>query len=263
MLDPSGSFLRRISSRNAEINDNILSLQRDVRGNLWAGSLASGLYCLAPDGRIRQYTNHAGDTASISSGNILLLCPLNAMKLDLFSCISYEFKTPLSVISTLQDSVLPPSDGDAGSDPAIFRRNIERLDFLVNQLLDFRNIESRNVSVSIRKYDLVPFLSNIYETFVPLYNRKQITHSFHSDVESLPMLFDAAKMEMLLGNLLGNSFKSVQPGGESSLKLSFDGRQAVIELFNSGSCLTEEQRQAISNPTTRRDCPTAASGWRW
>ena len=247
MLDPSGSFLRRISSRNAEINDNILSLQRDVRGNLWAGSLASGLYCLAPDGRIRQYTNHAGDTASISSGNILLLCPLNAMKLDLFSCISYEFKTPLSVISTLQDSVLPPSDGDAGSDPAIFRRNIE----------------SRNVSVSIRKYDLVPFLSNIYETFVPLYNRKQITHSFHSDVESLPMLFDAAKMEMLLGNLLGNSFKSVQPGGESSLKLSFDGRQAVIELFNSGSCLTEEQRQAISNPTTRRDCPTAASGWRW
>ncbi len=623
VLDPSGSFLRRISSRNAEINDNILSLQRDVRGNLWAGSLASGLYCLAPDGRIRQYTNHAGDTASISSGNILLLCPLNAdtlfvatekgidiyryatdsfesvckrgkeefafydaqihgdkvwfinfcsvlcydrrqrrieefqvpetetrpymqcgwvdggcclwlgttkgdvwrfeegrftpavqnhpqinggiagmrgdaagnlwlaagndlfrldtagvlrrfslakgmginefnvrsgyvgregeicfgttnglvcfwpaklesdlrqqptlfisglklfnkpveiggdvlkfpvndtheitlahkqtfltfevsvidydifrtapyscryrlenfddnwyelgpqgeitytglptgryglsvrlvsddgevlaekrialrvrppvllsgwmialyalvlglvvwqfvrlvrrqrharalveqarreretrnrlnaMKLDLFSCISYEFKTPLSVISTLQDSVLPPSDGDAGSDPAIFRRNIERLDFLVNQLLDFRNIESRNISVSIRKYDLVPFLSNIYETFVPLYNRKQITHSFHSDVESLPMLFDAAKMEMLLGNLLGNSFKSVQPGGESTLKLSFDGRQAVIELFNSGSCLTEEQRQAIFQPYNSAGLPNSGIG---
>ena len=164
-LGSSGPSLR---TRNVAAN----GIQRDVRGNLWAGSLASGLYCLAPDGRIRQYTNHAGDTASISSGNILLLCPLNAMKLDLFSCISYEFKTPLSVISTLQDSVLPPSDGDAGSDPAIFRRNIERLDFLVNQLLDFRNIESRNISVSIRKYDLVPFLSNIYETFVPLYNRK-------------------------------------------------------------------------------------------
>lgn len=182
------------------------------------------------------------------------------MKLDLFSCISYEFKTPLSVISTLQDSVLPPSDGDAGSDPAIFRRNIERLDFLVNQLLDFRNIESRNISVSIRKYDLVPFLSNIYETFVPLYNRKQITHSFHSDVESLPMLFDAAKMEMLLGNLLGNSFKSVQPGGESSLKLSFDGRQAVIELFNSGSCLTEEQRQAIFQPYNSAGLPNSGIG---
>lgn len=78
VLDPSGGFLRRISSRNADINDNILSLQRDVRGNLWAGSLASGLYCLAPDGRIRHYTSRAGDTASISSGNVLLLCPLNA-----------------------------------------------------------------------------------------------------------------------------------------------------------------------------------------
>lgn len=78
VLDPSGGFLRRISSRNADINDNILSLQRDVRGNLWAGSLASGLYCLAPDGHIRHYTSRAGDTASISSGNVLPLCPLNA-----------------------------------------------------------------------------------------------------------------------------------------------------------------------------------------
>lgn len=185
---------------------------------------------------------------------------INAMKLDFFSSISYEFKTPLSVISTLQDSVLPPPDGDAGSDPAIFRRNIERLDFLVDQLLDFRNIESRNISVSIRKYDLVPFLRNIYETFVPLYNRKQITHGFHAGVESLPMLFDAAKMEMLVGNLLDNSFKSVQPGGESSLKLTFDGRLAVIELFNSGPCLTEEQKKAIFQPYNSAGLPNGGIG---
>lgn len=182
------------------------------------------------------------------------------MKLDFFSSISYEFKTPLSVISTLQDSVLPPPDGDAGSDPAIFRRNIERLDFLVDQLLDFRNIESRNISVSIRKYDLVPFLRNIYETFVPLYNRKQIAHGFHAGVESLPMLFDAAKMEMLVGNLLDNSFKSVQPGGESSLKLTFDGRQAVVELFNSGPCLTEEQKKAIFQPYNSAGLPNGGIG---
>lgn len=185
---------------------------------------------------------------------------INAMKLDFFSSISYEFKTPLSVISTLQDSVLPPPDGDAGSDPAIFRRNIERLDFLVDQLLDFRNIESRNISVSIRKYDLVPFLRNIYETFVPLYNRKQIAHGFHAGVESLPMLFDAAKMEMLVGNLLDNSFKSVQPGGESSLKLTFDGRQAVVELFNSGPCLTEEQKKAIFQPYNSAGLPNGGIG---
>lgn len=68
----------------------------------------------------------------------------------------------------------------------------------------FPQHESRNISVSIRKYDMVPFLRNIYETFVPLYNRKQITHGFHAEVE-LPMPFDAAKMEMLVGNLLDNS----------------------------------------------------------
>lgn len=170
---------------------------------------------------------------------------INAMKLDFFSYITYEFKTPLSVISTLQDSVLPPSNGDSGSDPEIFRRNIERLGFLVDQLLDFRNIESRNIALTIRKYDFVPFLGKIYQAFVPLYERKQIAHEFQTDVQSLPMPFDAAKMEMMLGNLLSYTFKSVQPGGECRLRLSTGNERAILELFNSGPCLNEEQREAV------------------
>lgn len=185
---------------------------------------------------------------------------INAMKLDLFSCISYEFKTPLAVISTLQESVLPPADDDPGSDSAIFRRNIERLDFLVDQLLDFRNIESRNISVEIRKYDLVPFLKGIYGRFVPLYDRKQLAHGFRSGVETLPVRFDAAKMEMLLGNLLSNTFGALQPGGECELSLSFDGRQAVIELFNGGPCLTEEQRRAVFRPYDSSGLPNGGIG---
>lgn len=170
---------------------------------------------------------------------------INALKLDFFSFITYEFKTPLSVLSTLQDSVLPPPGGDPGSDPEIFRRNIERLGFLVDQLQDFRNIESRNIALSIRKYDFVPFLDGIYRSFVPLYDRKQIVHGFRSEVGSLPMLFDAAKMEMMLGNLLGYTFKSVPTGGECRLRLAVDGVRAVVELFNSGPCMSEEQRQTV------------------
>lgn len=66
-----------------------------------------------------------------------------------------------------------------------------------------------------------------------------------------------------MGNLLDNSFKSVQPGGESSLKLTFDGRLAVIELFNSGPLLTEEQKKAIFQPYNSAGLPNGASDWRW
>lgn len=186
---------------------------------------------------------------------------IDALKLDFFSYITYEFKTPLSIISTLQDSVLPPSSGsDPGSDSEIIRRNIERLGFLVDQLMDFRNIESRNIALAIRKYDFVPFLNRIYQSFAPLYDRKQISHIFESEVRDLPILFDAAKMEMMLGNLFGYTFKSVQAGGDISLRLREEGQMAVIELFNSGPCMTDEQRQAVFRSYDRGGLPDRGIG---
>ncbi len=113
---------------------------------------------------------------------------INAMKLDFFTFISHEFKTPLAIISTLQDEVLPPTF-NSDDDAAIFKRNIKRLEYLINQLMEFRNMESEHTSIDLKKYDIVPFLKGIYDAFAPLYKQKgnrpsiylryrYITHAF-------------------------------------------------------------------------------------
>lgn len=175
---------------------------------------------------------------------------LNALKLDFFTYISHEFKTPLSIISTLQDEILPAGE-EPDNETVIFKRNVKRLEYLINQLMDFRNIESQYTPVEIRQYDIVPFLRNIYEAFDPLYNHKEITHRFLTDVESLPLLMDADKIEMLVGNLLSNTFKHTQEGGDCYLKISANEEYVVVDVFNSGICFTEAQKTEIFQPYKR------------
>jgi signal transduction histidine kinase/DNA-binding response OmpR family regulator/ligand-binding sensor domain-containing protein len=176
---------------------------------------------------------------------------MNALKLDFFTYISHEFKTPLAIISTLQEEILPGNEPDSDSD--IFKRSVKRLEFLINQLMNFRNIESQHAPVEIKKYDIILFLHGIYEAFTPLYKRKRITHQFVTRVDTLPILFDADKIEMLVGNLLSNTFKHTGEGGECYMKLYTKDRLFVIDIFNSGTCLTDEQKVAIFQPYNRTD----------
>ena len=175
---------------------------------------------------------------------------INAMKLDFFTFISHEFKTPLAIISTLQDEVLPPTF-NSDDDAAIFKRNIKRLEYLINQLMEFRNMESEHTSIDLKKYDIVPFLKGIYDAFAPLYKQKEIDHQFICDTDTLPMLFDTDKMEMLIGNLLSNVAKHTQQAGQCYMKITTTNSHLTVDIFNSGECLTEEQKTAIFQPYNR------------
>lgn len=177
---------------------------------------------------------------------------LNAMKLDFFTYISHEFKTPLAIISTLQNEILPYSE-NVDDDTEIFKRNIKRLEYLISQLMEFRNMESQHASISLKQYDMIPFLRGIYEAFVPLYKQKEILHEFTTEIDSLPMMIDADKIEMLVGNLLSNVSKHTQQGGRFYIKISLNDEKLVIDAFNSGECLTEEQKTAIFQPYNKTD----------
>lgn len=180
---------------------------------------------------------------------------LNAMKLDFFTYISHEFKTPLNIISTVQDEIFTPSnDEEQNFNQTIFKRSVNRLEYLINQLMNYRAMESQHLPIENRKYDLILFLRNIYDMFIPLYKRKGISFHFDSEKESLLCIFDADKMEMLIGNLLSNSFKHTQIKGDTYLKvyMSSSAEQIVtIDVFNSGPCLTEEEKKAIFHPFSR------------
>lgn len=177
---------------------------------------------------------------------------LNSLKLDFFTYISHEFKTPLSIISTLQEDILPDNVGD-NIEVEIFRRNVKRLEYLIGQLMEFRGIESQHSPIKYSKQNILAFIQEITEAFYPLCKRKEIDFQFITDTDEMEMLIDSAKLEMLIGNLLSNSIKHTNMQGCGYIKIRKENNVLIIDVFNSGRCLTEEEKQTVFEPYNRTE----------
>ncbi|KAA6307340.1 Sensor histidine kinase TodS, partial [termite gut metagenome] len=98
--------------------------------------------------------------------------------------------------------------------------NINRLRRLLQQVLDFRKIESGNMHLKLSGGDIALFIKDVcYTNFLPLMNKKGICFSFTSDPNQIPAYFDADKIDKIVFNLLSNAFKYTPSGGEIKIEL--------------------------------------------
>ncbi|MFR9592030.1 MAG: response regulator [Rikenellaceae bacterium] len=177
---------------------------------------------------------------------------LNEDRLNFFSYISHDFKTPLAIISMLlvensQDRVLTDNEN------RIVKSNLNKLNFLLGQLLEFRAIESEHNSREVCRGDIVKFSKSIFEQFNPLLKHRCIQYIFESNVEQAQIMYDASKLERIVANLLSNAFKHAT--NEQTVKLSIEVNQNNSELkivvFNSGSQISDDQKQTILQPYSK------------
>ena len=85
-------------------------------------------------------------------------------------------------------------------------RNSLRLLRLVDQLMDFRKLENRKMTLMATEQDLVAFLNDIYESFASKAEKKNIKFRLNSLCATLPLWFDQDKLDKVFYNLLSNAF---------------------------------------------------------
>lgn len=170
---------------------------------------------------------------------------LSEMKLRFFTNISHELRTPLTLILGPLENLMA---GDKGqSEHVVMHRNAVKLLQLINQLLDFRKIESGNIGLKAQKKDLVAFTKEVYNSFCFLAERKHIHYTFKATPESFDLWFDSEKMEKIITNLLSNAFKYTSENGTITVSLQlFDnpnpGQEHMdITIRDSGSGIPENQ----------------------
>ena len=157
---------------------------------------------------------------------------LNQMKFRFFTNVSHELRTPLTLIlSPLENLIKDVQDEQTGGKLKMIHRNALRLLNLVNQLLDFRKNEMVGSHLSLSEGDMVSFVQNICNSFLMLSEKKGVHLTFHSDVDSLNMAFDADKIGKIVMNLLSNAFKFTPNGGLVTVSLQLpDNRPDVLEI---------------------------------
>ena len=100
-------------------------------------------------------------------------------------------------------------------------RNANYLFRLINQVMDFRKVETNQLKVITSKGNLVDFCEEVVLSFNVLANEKNLNLSFESSEPELIVYFDWDKMDKILNNLISNSIKYTPDSGNVKVSLSF------------------------------------------
>jgi signal transduction histidine kinase/ligand-binding sensor domain-containing protein/AraC-like DNA-binding protein len=148
---------------------------------------------------------------------------VNQLKLRFFTNISHEFRTPLTLILGPVKKLLSskPEPHETKEFLLVINRNAQRLLHLINQLLDFRKIETGKLELKVSKGDLGEFLNDIFSSFKQLAEQENISFTFNCEACKTEQWFDREKIENILFNLLSNAFKYTHSKGKIRLSLMF------------------------------------------
>lgn len=175
----------------------------------------------------------------------------NQAKLQFFTNISHEFKTPLSLILNPLDTLLEAKDLPAEERESLtmMQRNAGRLQALINEILDFQQYEAGKIKINPEPVDLDAFLQETNALFSDIIRTKQIKFSYEAAPASYKMLLDKGMVEKIYFNLLSNAFKFVKEAGEIRIRMrpSLQGGRRMVEVsvFNSDSFIPQNELTEI------------------
>ncbi len=223
-LDP-GEYTFRVTAANRDglWNEQGKSLSFRIQAAWWTRWWAYALF-FAAAGLLIYGIYRFQLSKKLAEEESKRLRELNQLKTSLYTNITHEFRTPLTVIlgmtENLKSSLADIPLNGAGKSLEMIRRNGKNLLHLVNEMLDLAKLESGNMELQIRRSDVIPFLKYLCESFQSLAEDKQIKLSIQTDIESLVMDFDSKKLEAIISNLLSNAIKFTEAKGEIIVQLN-------------------------------------------
>ena len=173
---------------------------------------------------------------------------INNMKTSFFTDISHEFRTPLTLIVAPVRELIDKFKNDE----TILEKlvplglNVNRMLRLIDQLLDFRKLETGNLKLNVRNDNIVETLKAIKGSFDNVAKRKSISFRFESSIDELQTVYDADKVDKIVHNLLSNAFKFTPKGGQIILNLrEIEDDHIEIKVKDNGAGITSDDMPKI------------------
>jgi len=190
---------------------------------------------------------------------------INQAKFQFFTDISHEIRTPLTLIIDPVERLLNNWNGDENTKKQLstIRKNSRKMLVLINQLLDFRKVETGNEQLQCTETDICQFTCDVADLFADYCRQKKITLNIPIQNEIISYV-DIEKTDKILTNLLSNAIKHTPENGsititvsasESSSKQYPEGF-ATISVSDTGIGIPAEKINAIFGRYTQIKRPT-------
>lgn len=171
----------------------------------------------------------------------------NLAKLDFFTNISHEFRTPLTLILGPLQQILANYNGtnEMYKKLLVIEGSANHLLSLINRLMDFRKLENHQVTLETANGNLVKFTKEIFLSFIEYAKDGGYNYTFEAEEEEILVYFDRYKLERVFYNLISNAFRYTPKGGDIHLKISKNDENIFIAIEDSGVGIADEHIDKI------------------
>lgn len=190
----------------------------------------------------------------------------NNLKSEFLTTISHEFKTPLNIILASIQLLENNEVMDQEEFYKLFNKYIKmqkqnsyRLLRLINNFIDINKIEDNHIKIKKYNNDIVKVVEDVTMSVVDYTKLKDIRIIFDTDIEEKIIAFDADMIERIMLNLLSNSIKFTEKGGEIQVNIYDEEGKVIISVKDNGIGIPEDKLGIIfdrfgqvENPLRRR-----------
>jgi signal transduction histidine kinase len=167
---------------------------------------------------------------------------LDATKRELTAAISHDLRTPLASIramaEALDDAILDDPEERARYYRAI-RREVERLDFMINDLFELAQIDAGAIKLDLRPLSVQEIAAEVVDAMQP--QARQRSMELRLNVLGRPpvALIDGSRIERAIANLLRNALEHSEKGGRIEVDVFDEGLWVGVSVSDSGDGITD------------------------
>ena len=169
---------------------------------------------------------------------------------DFIANVSHEFKTPLTSIRGFADIIETQeiSKKETKKFAKTIRKEADRLTALVSDTL---LLTKQNVKVTKQKVDVREMITDILESFEPLIAEKSV--QVIEQLTDCELRTDKTMLHAIFKNLIENAIHYTPEAGQVRISLLSENRKVTFRVTNTGSGLTEIQKERIFERFYRTD----------
>lgn len=165
---------------------------------------------------------------------------LNERRIEFFTGVAHEFRTPLSLIINPIKDIISKSPKEDRQDLNTVFRNSRRLLSLVDQLLLFRKADAVSDVLHIGPMDISMVCKDVFLCFVQQAKLSGIRLELDATADPVIIYADREKIEIVLFNLISNAIKYSEVGKSVVVRLSEDLNDILIQVIDSGPGIPQD-----------------------
>ncbi len=182
------------------------------------------------------------------NADILKLRKLERMRSEFLGNVSHELRTPIFAIQGMLETLL----SGALDDPQVSRdfveralRNTKRLNTLLGDLIEISRIETGDMKMSFRYFNLDEFLNSVLAEFRDQAARAGITLLYTPGSATRDVLGDRDRLRQALANLVDNALKYTPSGGMVRIGVEWNDGSCTVRVDDSGIGIAPEHLTRI------------------